>query len=118
LAVSRRADMDQKPWTMSPKATLTTIPLLDTGRIYAEYANDLKSAATEVMTSGWWLNGARTAAFAREFADFLGAITFVPVANGTDALEIAFRALIRAGEIVGDEVVTVANAGGYASTAI
>jgi aminotransferase EvaB len=103
---------------MSPKAELSTIPLQDTRRIYAEYANDVKSAAIEVMTSGWWLNGARIAAFAREFADFIGATTCVPVANGTDALEIAFRALIRAREIAGDEIVTVANAGGYASTAI
>jgi aminotransferase EvaB len=116
--VLRRADMNQKPWTMSPMAALTTIPLQDTGRIYAEYANDMKSAAIEVMTSGWWLNGARNAAFAKDFADFLGATICVPVANGTDALEIAFRALLRAREIVGDEVVTVANAGGYASTAV
>jgi aminotransferase EvaB len=103
---------------MSPEAAATTIPLQDTARIYAEYAKDMKSAAIEVMRSGCWLNGTRNAAFAREFADFLGATTCVPVANGTDALEIGFRALIRAREIGGDEVVTVANAGGYASTAI
>jgi dTDP-3-amino-2,3,6-trideoxy-4-keto-D-glucose/dTDP-3-amino-3,4,6-trideoxy-alpha-D-glucose/dTDP-2,6-dideoxy-D-kanosamine transaminase len=103
---------------MSPKAALATIPLQDTGRIYAEYANDLKSAAIEVMTSGWWVNGTHNATFAREFADFIGATTCVPVANGTDALETALRALIHVREIKGDEVVTVANAGGYASTAI
>ena len=103
---------------MSSKAALATIPLHDTGRIYAKYADDLKSAAIEVMTSGWWVNGAHNITFAREFADFIGATTCVPVANGTDALEIAFRALIRAREIAGDEVVTVANAGGYASIAI
>ena len=103
---------------MNPKASLSTIPLQDTGRTYTEYANALKSAAIGVMASGRWLNGPHNAAFAREFADFIGATTCVPVANGTDALEIALRALICAREIVGDEIVTVANAGGYASTAI
>src|ERR1700722_5681458 len=100
---------------MSTKAALATIPLHDTGRIYAKYANELKSAAIEVMTSGWWLNGAHNISFAREFADFIGTTTCVPVANGTDALEIALRALIHVREIKGDEVVTVANAGGHAS---
>jgi dTDP-3-amino-2,3,6-trideoxy-4-keto-D-glucose/dTDP-3-amino-3,4,6-trideoxy-alpha-D-glucose/dTDP-2,6-dideoxy-D-kanosamine transaminase len=103
---------------MPPNAPPTTIPLQDTGRIYAKYANDLESAAIEVMTSGWWLNGAHNAAFAREFADYLGATICVPVANGTDALQIALRALIYAREIAGEEIITVANAGGYASTAI
>jgi dTDP-4-amino-4,6-dideoxygalactose transaminase len=103
---------------MSQKAAQTKIALQDTGRRYGAYASDLKAAAIDVMASGWWLNGARNAAFAREFAEFLGATTCVPVANGTDALEIALRALICARGIGGDEVVTVANAGGYASTAI
>jgi dTDP-3-amino-2,3,6-trideoxy-4-keto-D-glucose/dTDP-3-amino-3,4,6-trideoxy-alpha-D-glucose/dTDP-2,6-dideoxy-D-kanosamine transaminase len=104
---------------MGPKAAaLATIPLQDTGRLYAEYANDLKAAAIGVMKSGWWLNGVHNAAFAREFADFIDASACIPVANGTDALEIALRALIHARQIAGDEVVTVANAGGYASTAI
>jgi dTDP-4-amino-4,6-dideoxygalactose transaminase len=103
---------------MSPKAAQATIPLQDTGRIYAAYANDLKAAAIDVMASGLWLNGTRNAAFAKKFANFLGATTCLPVANGTDALEIALRALIGARGIMGDEVVTVANAGGYASTAI
>ena len=103
---------------MSPKAGLATIPLQNTGRVYAEYANELKSAAIEVMTSGWWLNGAHNAKFSREFADFIGTTTCVPVANGTDALEIALRALVHVRKIEGDEVVTVANAGGYTSTAV
>lgn len=38
----------------------------------------------------------------------------MPVANGTDALELALRGLAIA---PGDEIITVANAGGYATTA-
>ena len=103
---------------MDPKVATATIPLQDTGRIYAQYADDLRSAALGVMASGRWLTGAGNAAFAREFADFIGATTCVPVANGTDALEIGLRALIHTRKIGRDEVVTVANAGGYTSTAV
>ena len=41
----------------------------------------------------------------------------VPVANGTDALELAMRALLHNRRARGREVITVANAGGYAVTA-
>ena len=54
-------------------------------------------------------------AFEAEFAGFCGATHCVGVGNGTDALELALRAL----EIgPGDRVVTVANAGGYSAAAI
>ncbi len=41
----------------------------------------------------------------------------VPVANGTDALELAMRALLHNRRARGREAITVANAGGYAVTA-
>ena len=50
----------------------------------------------------------------RELAEFLGAGHCVGVANGTDALELALRALEPA---AGSVVVTAANAGMYATTA-
>jgi dTDP-4-amino-4,6-dideoxygalactose transaminase len=69
------------------------------------------------MASGWWLNGTRAAAFTASFARFLGGGRCIAVANGTDALEIAFRALGATGRTRGREVVTVPNAGGYSSVA-
>ena len=69
-------------------------------------------AARRVISSGWWLNGKETSHFATEFANYLGVEFCLPLANGTDALEIAMRTM---GEVRGaryDEVVTVGNAGG------
>ena len=53
--------------------------------------------------------------FEFEFASFCGVDHCIGVGNGTDALELALRG---AGISEGDEVITVANAGMYASTAI
>ena len=69
------------------------------------------------LSSGWFLNGSRAAAFCRNFADYIGVRHCVAVANGTDALEIAMRTLIEVRKPAGREVVTVANAGGYATIA-
>jgi dTDP-3-amino-3,4,6-trideoxy-alpha-D-glucose transaminase len=56
----------------------------------------------EVAASGRYILGPEVDAFEREFADYLGARHCVGVANGTDALTIALRAL---GVRPGDEVV-------------
>jgi aminotransferase EvaB len=68
-----------------------------------------------VLDRGWYILGPEVAAFESEFAAYCGTAHCVSVANGTDALEIALRAL---GIKPGDGVATVANAGGYSSTAI
>jgi dTDP-4-amino-4,6-dideoxygalactose transaminase len=67
-----------------------------------------------VINSGVLLNGPEVAAFARDFAEWCGAEHCVPVANGTDAIELSLRAL---GVEAGDEVVIAPNAGGYATFA-
>jgi aminotransferase EvaB len=106
---------------------MTTIPLNDMQRLYAAYADKLDQTALDVLRSGWWLNGPRNKEFCEAFAGYLGVSHFVGLANGTDALEIVLRVLLERGHwTVGEagdwasdapEVVTVANAGGYASTA-
>lgn len=75
----------------------------------------IRKTVKDVMSSGHFINGPRTEQFRREFAEFVGVNNVVTVGNGTDALIVALRAL---GVGAGDLVVTVANAGGYASTAI
>lgn len=75
----------------------------------------LQAAARRVLASGWFVLGPEVQAFEHEFAAYCGAEHCVGLANGTDALELALRAL---GVAVGDEVITAANAGMYSTTAI
>ncbi|UVF18361.1 DegT/DnrJ/EryC1/StrS family aminotransferase [Microvirga terrae] len=108
---------------------MTTIPLNDLQRMYAAYGDKLDQTALDVLRSGWWLNGPRNKAFCEAFAGYLGVGHFIGLANGTDALEIVLRVLLekalRSGSVeqtatrTADayEVITVANAGGYTSTA-
>jgi dTDP-4-amino-4,6-dideoxygalactose transaminase len=67
------------------------------------------------VAGGRYLFGPQVGAFEQEFAVYCGVPHCVSVANGTDALELALRAL---GCGPGSEVVTVANAGMYGSVAI
>lgn len=64
---------------------------------------------------GYYLLGPEFEEFECEFAAYCGAAHAVGVANGTDALELALRAL---GVAPGDEVACVANAGMCATVAI
>jgi dTDP-3-amino-3,4,6-trideoxy-alpha-D-glucose transaminase len=66
------------------------------------YHDRLSKAIDRVARSGRYILGPEVEAFEREFADYLGVRHCVGVANGTDALTIALRAL---GVEPGDEVV-------------
>ena len=76
---------------------------------------EIQSRVTTVLQSGWYILGAEVRAFEKSFAAYCGVSHCIGVGNGTDALELALRAL-RIGP--GDEVITVANGGGYGTTAI
>lgn len=79
------------------------------------HKQEIDTEIANAVASGWFVLGSRLKKFEAEFADYLGAATCVGVANGTDAIELALRAMgIRAGDKVG----TVANAGMYTSTAL
>jgi len=83
-------------------------------REYEELSASIEAAVLTTLRSGRWLFSEATKIFARNFSAYLGVSHIVPVANGTDALELALRAV---GVGLGDEVITAANAGGYTSTA-
>ncbi len=75
----------------------------------------LHNAAGRVIDSGWYAMGPEVTAFEKAFAAYCGAADAIGVANGTEAIELALRAV---GVDCNDEVITVANAGFYSSTAI
>lgn len=91
------------------------IALNDLARHNAPLRAELDAAIARVADRGWYILGPEVEAFEREFAAYCGTGECVAVANGTDALELALRAL---GLGPGDEVAAAANAGMYATAAI
>lgn len=87
----------------------------DLSRQMTALKNELSAASERVISSGWYVLGSENENFEREFAAFCGSRHSIGVASGSDALELALRAV---GVQAGQSVATVANAGGYASTAI
>lgn len=76
---------------------------------------EIEQAVSRVIASGWFVLGPEVNAFEREFASYCGTAHCISLANGTDALELALRAL---GICGGKTVLTVANAGMYCSVGI
>lgn len=93
----------------SPKA------INDLGRHTAPLRAELDTAIRRVLDRGWYVLGPEVTAFEQEFAAYCGASHCVSLASGTDALELALRAL---GIGPGKTVLTVANAGLYSTIAI
>jgi dTDP-4-amino-4,6-dideoxygalactose transaminase len=98
-----------------PERIFALVPFNDLQRQHDATAESLAEAVGRVMRSGRYVASAEVKAFEAAFAAFCGTSHCIGVANGTDALELALRAV---GVVRGVRVVTVANAGGYASTAI
>jgi dTDP-4-amino-4,6-dideoxygalactose transaminase len=69
------------------------IPQNDIGAGYRAQQAEIDAAVARVLASGWYILGAEVAAFERDFAAWLGVGHAVGVANGTDALALALRAL-------------------------
>ena len=85
---------------------LLQIPFANFQRAVAEQRQEIDGAIARVLDRGWFVLGEEGAEFEREFAAWTGAAEAVGVASGTDAIEVALRAL---GLGPGDEVVTQAN---------
>ena len=78
------------------------IPLFDTSTALAPLREELRAAVAGVLDSERYILGPEVEAFEHEFAAYCGAEHAVAVANGTEAITIALRAL---GVGPGDEVV-------------
>lgn len=85
---------------------MTRIPLVDLGAAHAEVAAEVRAGFERVIADTAFVGGAEVAAFEHEYAQFAGARHCVGVGNGTDALEMALRAV---GAAPGAEVVLPAN---------
>ena len=86
------------------------IKFLDLQSINAQYAEELKQAASEVIDSGWYLLGERVKSFERNLANYIGVKHAIGVANGLDALRLILKAYIELGFMKeDDEVIVPAN---------
>jgi dTDP-4-amino-4,6-dideoxygalactose transaminase len=82
------------------------IPLVDLEIQHRLVAQEIRAAFEDVLTSKSFVLGPQVERFERSYADYCGVEWCVGVGNGTDAIELALRAI---GVGPGDEVITAAN---------
>src|SRR5688572_17518622 len=73
---------------------------------FQSYRTEIEAAIHRVLQGGRYILGPELDALEHEFAAYIGARHAIGVANGTDALELALRALALD---PGDEVITVSH---------
>lgn len=79
------------------------IPLINLRRQYESIRNNADSKVLNILSSANYIMGENVKSFEKEFAEYIGVKHAISVANGTDALIIALKAL---GIGKGDEVIT------------
>jgi len=85
---------------------VTAIPLVDLAAQHREVAGEIESGLAEVLAAGDYIGGRAVGEFESAYAAHLGVGHCIGVGNGTDAVELALRAL---GLGPGDDVVLPAN---------
>lgn len=86
------------------------VKFLDLQKINAQYSDELKQTACEVIDSGWYLLGEKTKLFEQNLARYLGVKHAIAVGNGLDALRLILKAYIEMGIMTeGDEIIVPAN---------
>jgi dTDP-4-amino-4,6-dideoxygalactose transaminase len=85
---------------------VSKIPFVDLQAAHAEVADDVAVGFKRVLANTAFIGGEEVTGFEREYAEFAGVEHCIGVANGTDALELALRAL---GVGPGDEAILPAN---------
>ena len=82
------------------------IPLVDLKAQYVTIRDEVRKAIDEVLESMQLTIGPNVRAFDQEFASYIGTKHSIGVGSGTDALQLAIRAV---GVSSGDEVITVSH---------
>src|SRR5215467_15291445 len=85
---------------------VTSIPLVDLAAQHAAVADEIAEGWRQVLARTSFIGGPQVAAFESEYAAFTGTRYCAGTGNGTDAIEIALRAL---GIGPGDECIIPAN---------
>lgn len=82
------------------------VPFLDLAAQSAEVADEVLPVWRRLFETAGFIGGSEIGAFEQEYADYIGVEHVIGVSNGTDALELAYRAV---GVGPGDEVIMPAN---------
>lgn len=82
------------------------VPFLDLKAQSAEIADEVLPVWRQQLLDAMFVGGPEVTAFEQEFAAQIGTAHVIGVANGTDALELAYRAV---GIGIGDEVIVPVN---------
>jgi len=89
------------------------IPFNQPSRNVQRHRAIIDTAISQTLANGYYILGPAVDAFEQAFASFLNTPYCIGVASGTDGLLLA---LLASGVRAGDEIITVANAGGYSSS--
>lgn len=86
------------------------IKFLDLKAINDSFEPELSQSIKRVLDSGWYLLGNEVKAFEKEYANYIGTMHCIGVANGLDALRLILKAYIELGHMKeGDEIIVPAN---------
>ena len=86
------------------------IPFLSLQSVTAAHSEEINAAVTQVVNSGWYLQGEDNKRFEENYAKFIGTEHCIGCANGLDALIWILRAYKELGVMQdGDEIIVPAN---------
>jgi dTDP-4-amino-4,6-dideoxygalactose transaminase len=86
--------------------TIRPVPQMRPGAFFEAQRDEIAAAMLRVLDSGWYVLGSEVSGFEQEFARHFGFAAAAGVANGTDAIALALRAL---GIGRGERVATVSH---------
>jgi dTDP-4-amino-4,6-dideoxygalactose transaminase len=98
--------MTANPTAIPPVPPVPPVPLVDLKAAHAEVADEVRVGFDRILRDTAFIKGAEVAAFEAEYAAFCGLDHCIGLANGTDAIELALRAIALP---PGGEVVIPAN---------
>ena len=79
-------------------------------KITEKYSDEIHSAVSRVIDSGWYLQGVENKIFEENYCKYIGTSYCIGVANGLDALRLILKGYIELGVMKeGDEVIVPAN---------
>ena len=86
------------------------IPFLPLKDITSAYRDEISTAISRVVNSGWYLQGAENTSFERNYAEYIGSRHCISCGNGLDALTLILQAYKELGIMCdGDEIIVPAN---------